>query len=156
MSFITTVYVPGAIVMASDSRQSVTINRKDEKGKELPPVHTTSSDSANKTFLLEEQGVGLSFAGETMLGGTTTGSHIKKFIEEEIVKKDNVITIADKVLRYFKKNFPNAKTTIHVSGYKKEVGSSTPHVYVVNVANNKKGEKEHCKQEGAAWCYVGR
>jgi hypothetical protein len=155
MSFITTVYVPGAIVLASDSRQSIIINAKDEKGKKLPSVQTTSSDSVDKTFLLEEQGVGLSFAGEAMLGRLSTESHIKKFIEEEIVKKDTVITIADKVLKYFKKNFPTAKTTIHVAGFKKEEGKSIPYVYVIQVASNKKERKnvndKKDIQYGATW-----
>ena len=113
MSFICSIYIPEAIVMASDSRQSVTITSKDEAGKENPPLQTTSSDSVNKTFLLEEQGVGISFAGDTLLGGVTTESHIKRFLEEKVVKTDDVVTIADKILDYFKANFPNAKTHIH-------------------------------------------
>ncbi len=147
MSFISAVFIPGAIVMASDSRQAVIIKRKDDKGKGLPPIQTTSSDSVDKTFLLEEQNVGLSFAGETMLGGATTESHIKKFIEEKIVKKDDVVTISDKVLRYFRKKFPKAKTTIHIAGYKKEDGKSIPYIFVVQIALNKK-ERKNVKGNG--------
>ncbi len=141
MSFICSIYIPEAIIMASDSRQSVTITSKDETGKDLPPLQTTSSDAVNKTFLLEEQGVGISFAGDTLLGGVTTESHIKRFLEEKVVKTDDVVTIADKILDYFKANFPNANTNIQVCGFKKEGRSSIPYAFAIHVASGQKERK---------------
>jgi hypothetical protein len=44
MSFVITVYVPTGIVMASDSRQSITIEAKTPDGKPLPKMETVSSD----------------------------------------------------------------------------------------------------------------
>lgn len=159
MSFICSVYVPEAIVTASDSRQSVTITKKDKTGKEGPPIQTTSSDSVNKTFLLEEQGVGISFAGETMLGKVTTESHIKRFLEEKVVKSDDVITIADKILRYFKKSFPKANTNIHVCGFKKEGRVSTPYIFAIHVGRSEK-ERRNINQKkelfyGVTWSGQG-
>lgn len=145
MSFICSVYIPEAIVMASDSRQSVTIKTKNKEGHESEPIHTTSSDSVNKTFLLEEQGVGISFAGDTLLGGISTESHIKRFLEEKVVKTDDVVTIADKILGYFKTNFPQANTNIHVCGFKKEGRTSIPYVFGLHVARNEK-ERKNIKQ----------
>lgn len=145
--------------MASDSRQSVTITTKDKEGKESAPVQTTSSDSVNKTFLLEEQGVGISFAGDTMLGGVTTESHIKRFLEEKVVKSDDVVTIADKILDYFKKSFPTANTTIHVCGFKKEEKASTPYVFAIHIGRSEK-ERKNIKPNkeityGVAWSGEG-
>lgn len=159
MSFICSVYVPEAIVMASDSRQSVSITKKDKEGKKEIPIRTTSSDSVNKTFLLEEQGVGISFAGDTMLGGVTTESHIKRFLEEKVVKSDDVVTIADKILGYFKKIFPKANTTIHVCGFKKEGKISSPYVFAIHVGRNEK-ERKNIKSEkeityGVSWSGEG-
>ena len=127
--------------MASDSRQSIVITSKDKDGKENPPIQTTSSDSVNKTFLLEEQGVGISFAGDTLLGGIATESHIKRFLEEKVVKTDDVVTIADKILDYFKANFPEANTNIHVCGFKKEGKSSVPYAFALHVAGGTKERK---------------
>jgi hypothetical protein len=55
MSFVVTVYAPEAIVMASDSRQTLTL-----KGK----VETVNSDFTYKTFLLPRQQVGVSSYGQ--------------------------------------------------------------------------------------------
>lgn len=141
MSFICSVYVPEAIVMASDSRQSAIITKKEKDGKEKSVAQIASSDSVNKTFLLKEQGVGISFAGETMLGGVTTESHIKRFLEEKVVKSDDVTTIAEKILKYFKGKFPKANTTIHVCGYKKDGRISIPYVFIIHVGRNEKVRK---------------
>lgn len=54
MSFVITVYVPTGIVMASDSRQSITIEGKTPGGKPLPKVETVSSGFVYKTFLSEK------------------------------------------------------------------------------------------------------
>lgn len=124
--------------MASDSRQSVTITKKTKEGQKEPPIQTTSSDSVNKTFLLEEQRVGISFAGDTMLGGVTTESHIKRFLEEKVVQTDDVVTITDKIFDYFKKNFPKANTNIHVCGFKKEGKISVPYVFAMHIGRNEK------------------
>ena len=45
MSLVITTYVPEGIVMASDSRQSITIGGKTPDGKELPKVDTVNSDN---------------------------------------------------------------------------------------------------------------
>ncbi len=161
MSFICTVYVPEAIVMAADSRQSVslTVKKIKKNGQKVPPIRITGSDSVNKTFLLGDQKVGISFAGEAMLGGVTTESHIKRFLEEKIVKSDDVITISDKILRYFKKSFPKANTTIHVAGYKKEGRSSEPYVFTTHIGRNERTRKNLNPQKkiqyGVAWSGEG-
>ena len=154
MSFICSVYVPEAIVMASDSRQSVGITKKNEKGREGAPIPIASSDAVNKTFLLEDQSVGISFAGETMLGRVTTESHIKRFLEEKVVKSDDVATIADKILSYFKKSFPKANTTIHVCGFKKEGRTSVPYVFTIHVGRNEKERKNAKPKKGLIYGVV--
>lgn len=137
MSYIVAVYIPEAIVMASDSRQSVKVGIK-RGGKDLPPIDTIGSDSVYKTFLLEEQRTGISFAGDTMLGGITTESHIKRFLEEKVTKNDDVTTVADKILEFFRESFPKANTTIHITGFKKEGKTSTPYVFACHVGRNEK------------------
>lgn len=136
MSFIITVYVPEAIVMASDSRQSITLQRQTPDGTKLQTVETVSSDFVYKTLLLPKQGVGISTFGESILGKVTIESHIKRFQEEKLGDKDDIFGIAQKLLEFFRKRSPNASTAFHIAGFKKESGMSVPHVYHCQVSQN--------------------
>lgn len=139
MSFIITVYVPEAIVMASDSRQSITIQRQTPEGTKLEAVETVSSDFVYKTFWLPKQGVGISTFGESMLGKVTIESHIKRFQEERLGDGDDIFGVAQKLLEFFRKKFSNADTAFRIAGFKKESGISVPHVYHCQVSRNEMG-----------------
>jgi hypothetical protein len=136
MSFVITVYVPTGIVMASDSRQSITIEGKTPDGKPLPRIETMSSDFVYKTFLLEEQKVGINSYGDSLLGKITTESHIKRFSEEMIDDNDDVTTIPKKLIGFFRRDFPKADTSFHVAGFKKEDRKSIPYVFRCHVGKN--------------------
>ena len=137
MSFVITVYVPSGIVMASDSRQSVTIQKKDNvTEKKYPVVQTISSDFVYKTHLLSKQQVGISIFGESILGKITAESHLKTFEEENLTERDNAETISQKLLDFFKKKFPEANTSFHIAGYRKKDKISVPYVYHCNIKRN--------------------
>lgn len=140
MSLAIATYVPEGIVMASDSRESITVEGKMPDGKELK-VETVNSDAVNKTFLLEKQRVGVSTFGVSQLAGLPMASHIKKFIEEEVRDADDVAGIAGKLLKYFKLSFPNADVGFHVAGYKKENKVSIPHVFYCHVGRSELARK---------------
>lgn len=147
MSLIIVSYVPEGIVMASDSRQVVTVQGKTPEGKEFK-VETVNSDAVTKTFLLEKQRVGISNFGEDLLAGVSIASYIKKFIEEELTGADDVTTIPKKLVEYFRKSFPDADTGFHVAGYKKEGKVSIPHVYHCHIARNSV-DRRNIKPDGA-------
>ena len=147
MTLVVTTYVPEGIVMASDSRQSVTIEGKTPEGKDFK-VETVNSDAVMKTSLLEEQQVGISNYGQDLLDGVPMGSHIKRFIEEELVAADDVTTIPKKLVKYFRKSFPDADAGFHVAGYKKEIKASVPYVYSCHVAKNTV-ERRNVKPNGS-------
>ena len=147
MSLIVTVYVPEGIVMASDSRQSITIARKKPTGEEFK-VETVNSDAVTKTFLLKQQQVGISNFGEDLLGGVPMPSYIKAFIEEELAADDDVIAIAKKLVQYFKNSFPKADVGFHVTGYKKEGKTSVPYVYHCHVGKGAV-ERRNLKPDGS-------
>ena len=136
MSFVITIFVPTGIVMASDSRQSITIESKTPDGKPLPKIETVGSDFVYKTFLLEKQQVGINSYGDSLLGKITTESHIKRFSEEMIDDKDNVTTIPNKLIDFFRRDFPKADTSFHVSGFKKTDKKSIPYVFRCHVGKN--------------------
>jgi hypothetical protein len=144
MSLVITTYVPEGIVMASDSRQSITIEGKTPDGKELPKIDTVNSDNVYKTYLLSRKDkngkpifeVGVQSFGQDLLGGISTASHIKRFSEERLTDQDDVTTIPKKIVDFFRELFPTADTGFHVAGYKKEGKVSIPYVYYCHVAKN--------------------
>lgn len=144
MSLVVTTYVPEGIVMASDSRQSITIQGKTPDDKELPKVDTINSDNVYKTYLLTKKDkndkpvfeVGVSAFGQDLLGGISTASHIKRFSEEKLTAEDDVSTIPKKLVEFFRKEFPNADTGFQVAGYKKEGKKSIPYIYYCHIAKN--------------------
>ena len=144
MSLVIVTYVPEGIVMASDSRQSITIEGKTPNGKELPKIDTVNSDNVYKTYLLSRKDkndkpifeVGVQSFGQDLLGGISTASHIKRFSEERLTDQDDVTTIPKKLIDFFRELFPTADTGFHVAGYKKEGKVSIPYVYYCHVAKN--------------------
>lgn len=147
MSLVIAVYVPEGIVMASDSRQSLTIEGKSPEGEEFR-MQTPSSDAVTKTFLLEDPQVGISNFGQDLLGGVPMGSYIKRFVEEEITDADDVTSVPEKLIKYLRNSFPDAKAGFHVAGYKKEGKVSMPYVYHCHVARNAV-ERHNIKADGA-------
>ncbi len=147
MSLIVMVYIPEGIVMASDSRQSITIGGTRPTGEEFK-VETVNSDAVMKTFLLDQQQVGISHFGQHLLNGVPMASYIKKFIEEALVATDDVTTIPGKLIGYFRESFPKADVGFHVAGYKKEGKSSIPYVYHCHVARNKV-ERRNARPDGS-------
>lgn len=138
MSFVITVYVPEAIVMASDSRQAITVTGQTPDGKKLPPVETIASDFTFKTFLLRKQKVGISVYGNTLIGKVQIESNIKRLEEERLGDNDPVDKVLDKLISYFKEKSPDADTAFHVSGFKKEKGASIPHVYACHIGRDER------------------
>lgn len=146
MSLVITTYVPEGIVMASDSRQSITIEGKSPDGKPLLKVDTVNSDNVYKTYLLSKKDkndklifeVGIQSFGQELLGGISTASHIKRFTEEKLTYEDDVTTIPKKLVEFFRNLFPTADTGFHVAGYKKEKEGKASEQYIYNchVAKN--------------------
>lgn len=147
MSLIIAVYVPEGIVMASDSRQSITIEGKRPDGQDFK-VDTVNSDAVGKTFFLEHQQVGIANFGQDLLDGVPMASYIKRFIEEDLVAADDVTTIPKKLVEYFRKSFPQADVGFHVAGYKKEGKTSVPYVYHCHVGRDT-FERRNAKPDGS-------
>lgn len=136
MSFVVTVFVPEAIVMASDSRQFVTFKRRVASSEDEHPVETINSDFIYKTFLLEKKGVGVSTFGDNIFGGISFESHLRRFEEENSRVNQDVEVVSGKLMRYFQDRFSGADTSFHVAGFRKESGISIPHVYNCQIRKN--------------------
>ena len=155
MSFVVTVYVPEAIVMASDSRQFITVEGKDSGGKPFK-IETVSSDASYKTFLLERHGVGINSFGNSLLGGISIESHVRRFSEEKLREGDDAAAVAEKLVANVKAKFTDADTHFHVAGFNKDGLASVPHVYYCHVGRNEVrrknvGPDDDEVQYGATW-----
>ncbi|KUK66402.1 MAG: Uncharacterized protein XD85_0243 [Parcubacteria bacterium 34_609] len=156
MSLVITTYVPEGIVMASDSRQSMTIESKTPDGKSLSKINTINSDNVYKTYLLSRKDkndkpifeIGVQSFGQDLLGGISTASHIKRFSEEKLTDEDNVTTIPKKLVEFFRELFPTADTGFHVAGYKKEEKISVPYIYYCHISQNIIGNRKNVKSDG--------
>ena len=156
MSFVITTYVPDGIVMAADSRQTATVEGMTPEGQKMPKFEMVTSDNCYKLFMFEEQGIGVSVFGETILGGTPIGHTVRLFMEEYNDPDDDILGVVEKMMRYFSKRYPQANTAFHMAGYKMEGKISVPHVYHCQVSrseikrvNVKAGTDEAIY--GAAW-----
>ena len=147
MSLVIVTYVPEGIVMASDSRQFLTIEGKTPEGREFK-VETPASDFVSKTFLLENQRIGISTFGQDLLAGVPMASYIKKFTEEELTATDDVTTTPKRIVGYFRISFPDADTGFHIAGYKKEGKISVPYVYWCHISRNTV-ERRNIKPDGS-------
>ncbi|NLF40084.1 hypothetical protein GX586_11600 [bacterium] len=136
MSIIFTTYVPEGIVMASDSRQTATIEGVMPDGKKLPKFETVTSDNCYKLFLLEEQHIGVAVFGETILGGTPVEHSVRLFMEEYNDPKDDILDVVEKMMRHFSAKYPSADTAFHMCGYKFAGKVSVPYVYHCQVSRN--------------------
>jgi hypothetical protein len=157
MTLAIVTYVPEGIIMASDSRQSITVEQKTPEGADLPKVETINSDNVYKTFLLSRKDpyaarplfeVGVTSFGQDLLGNVPMGSHIKKFFEAELTDSEDVTTIPKKLVEFFKKSFPNADTGFHIAGFKKEGKISTPYVFSCHVAKNIFDQRRNTAPDG--------
>lgn len=135
MSIIVTVYVPGAIVMASDSRQSVIIQRPGAGGRSVS-FETINSDHVYKTFLLLGKEIGISAFGDFVLDGVFLETALKSFEEECLDDRDDVCSAVKKLLGYFRSRFPQANTSFHLAGFDKERRDNGALVYNCHISRN--------------------
>lgn len=127
-SLITTIFIPEGIVMAADSRECILFNGE---------ITSIFSDTATKLFLLKKHKIGISSCGIGEVKDISMTSYIRNFIEKELTDDDDVITVANKLLEYFKNlSASNEIIYFHVAGYKKENKISIPYVYFLSTKDN--------------------
>ncbi|MFQ6083687.1 MAG: hypothetical protein ACE5WD_10040 [Candidatus Aminicenantia bacterium] len=131
MSFVITMYVPEGVVMAADSR--LTLTRSEEKNdKKIILQSVTSSDSNQKLFIIKEK-FGLSIYGDAAIKNLPLAGYVNKFVEEKITEDTEITDIPNLILDFFGEPFKNPNVNFHVTGFKIENKISIPYVYVCNI-----------------------
>jgi hypothetical protein len=130
MSLVVTVYVPSGIVMAADSRMTVLRSEEREENEQKMRVQQqlVLSDNAYKVVELQTVGVGISIYDAGVINNQPADSHVHRFEEEALTPGDDVMSVAEKFLKYFQSNFPGVNVGFHATGYRLEGKASVPYV----------------------------
>ena len=142
MSIICSIYVPEGIVMAADSRMTVTAMQGGDKPKELV---FSISDNAQKIVLLNKVKVGIASCGSAVLDGKTISDYLRIFEITEVRETDDVTDVANKLHKYAAKHFP--AVTFFVCGYT----ADEPFVYSINKEIKRSNMQNGVVQYAASW-----
>ncbi|MBS4028382.1 MAG: hypothetical protein KGZ58_07070 [Ignavibacteriales bacterium] len=131
MSLIVTLYVPEGIVIAGDSR--LTLSWKSKTGEVEQINSIPASDSNAKIFSIKNK-FGLGTFGAADIKGIPIAGFINQFQEEKVTDETTIEELPKLLLEFFGEKFEYPATNFYTIGYKIEDGISIPHVYHVNVA----------------------
>lgn len=150
MSLVVTVYVPSGIVMAADSRMGALISGERQDGEQTEKVRQqiVLSDNANKVVALPPVGVGVSLYDAAVINNQPADSHLHSFAEQELTEADDVITVADRFLAYFRDNFPKVGVGFHIAGYRTEGKASVPYVLVGHTTQQDHVRRVNATEQG--------
>jgi hypothetical protein len=150
VSLVVTVYVPSGIVMAADSRMSALLSgeRQDRDDKQRLQQQIVLSDSANKVVALPGVASGVSLYDSAVINNQPSDSYVNAFAEQELSAQDDVITVADRLLRYFMDRFPKVNLGLHVAGYRLEERASVPYVLVAHTTREPQVRRVNATEQG--------
>lgn len=145
MSFVITLYVREAIVMASDSRLTLNAQSAGSDGSQIVQVAVGQSDSNQKLFCAQER-VGISTFGAADIAGVPVAGFIQTFIRE-LGADVGVSDVPNDLLSHFQKLAGPPKTQFHVAGYDGE----EQHIWHVDVGTGAVNHINPPDQQGAQW-----
>ena len=149
MSFIISLYVQEGIVMASDSR--LTLTHTEQRGNQQVQISVPQSDANYKTFLAPGN-IGISTYGAADVRGVPISGYIESFITEKLSGPVVDINAVPRMLiDYFRALSPVPDTGFHVAGYSKKEGKLIPHVWRITLINGTVAEINRPGDQGAAW-----
>ena len=150
MSLVVTVYVREGIVMAADSRLTLTFPRN-LPGAVPHTVSVPSSDSARKLFVTPNN-VGISFYGVASINGAPIAGVVESFIVEELQGKDlPPKETADALLAYLKAKGVSQATVFHVAGYRSDNHALIQEVVAADVSSGTTTTLNPTHMQGANW-----
>ena len=137
MSLAVTVYVPAGIVIAADSR--TTLTRREERDVEGKRVSVEQplvlSDNACKVIALQKVPVGVATYGVAVIQNRMVDSHVASFEEEALAPEDDAESVAGKLVDYFRDQFPGVTVGFYVAGYRSEEGRAVAQVFHCHTTN---------------------
>ena len=152
MSFVISVYTHEGIVMAADSRLTLTFPRVSRPGTPGGIISTPSSDSATKLFLLGN-GVGVSTCGMATVGGSPIAGAIETFsVEGDLANRGlSPEETAGELSKYFSSKAPGQQTFFHVGGYLRAASAIELQLWQVDIAAGTTTRVNPPNLQGAYW-----
>ncbi len=132
MSLIITVYVPEGIVLAGDSRLTLTWTDKTETQEQHNSI--TTSDSYTKIYSLANK-FGLGVFGEVYINQVNICGSLNQFVEQNIDEHTTIDEIPERLIMFFGERFNYPATHFYLVGYKMEDGIPVPHTYSISLAD---------------------
>jgi len=131
MSLVIAVYVPSGIVIAADSRMTVTRQQKNQAKAQQVTLkeRIVLSDNAYKVVDLRAVGVGVGAFDTGIINDQPVDAHVRRFEEEAIADEDTVTTVPEKLIQYFQRSFPKVGVGFVLGGYATENRVSVPYVF---------------------------
>lgn len=150
MSFVITLTTQEGIVMASDSRLTIsTFGEVD--GKQVVNTGISQSDTSYKTFLVNNA-FGISTFGAATVQGVPLSGYIDAFILEQISSSTSLEEIPSLLISYMKSLPELIDAGFHVAGYTIKDGKKSPYVsrvYSINDRIDNAVPAQHLR--GAIW-----
>jgi len=150
VSFVITLYVREGVVMASDSRLTLSTERRKD-GKQVTELAVSQSDSTYKTFSTPTN-IGISTFGAADVQGVPIAGYIESFIDEHLSRGEYVVDqVPREMLTYFR-SFPAPPDTgFLVAGYKCVENVAQQHVWEVIIKTKKIARLNQPGSYGAVW-----
>lgn len=150
MSFIITLYVREGIVMAADSRLTLTTQRE-ELDKKVVNLAVGQSDSNYKLFLAPHD-IGISTYGAADIKGVPIGGYVDSFIATSLKEKPvSIEDVSQQLLKYFLDFEPIPKTHFHIAAYATTSGQIEPQVWHVDIHAKQVSRINPAGKQGASW-----
>jgi len=150
VSLVVTVYSREGIVMAADSRLTLTYQRT-TPGQAPHTVSVTSSDSAKKLFLTSDR-IGISAFGVAAVNGAPIAGVIESFIVEHLKGKAlPPKETGEALLAYFGNVGVSQDSSFHIAGYRPTGNSLAQEVVFARLADGTVKKLNATGQPGANW-----
>jgi hypothetical protein len=150
VSFIVTVHVREGIVMAADSRLTLTTSQ--QSGTLTPVSVLVPQSDANYKLFLSSTGIGLSTFGAADIGGVPLAGFVDSFLREKVT--DQTLgpgEVASLLLDYFAAMPQVPDAHFHVAGYKTESGVREQEVWYVHLAGKAVTRMAPAGSQGTYW-----
>lgn len=151
MSLVITVYAREGIVMAADSRLTLTLSKPSADPGLKQIVSVTSSDSARKLFLTPDR-IGISAFGAAAVNDAPIAGVIESLIVEQLKGKAlPPRETGEALLAYFKSINVSQDSNFHVAGYRSTGGALVQEVVLVRLADHSVTVLNPRDGQGANW-----
>ena len=150
MSFIITLHVREGLVMAADSR--LTLSRTQGTPPAAVQLLSVAQSDANYKIFLAPNNVGIATYGPAEIGGVPLAGYIESFIASNCTGPSvPVSTTANLLLGYFSEFSPPPAADFHVAGYDATLSPPEQQLWLVSVAGNLVKRLDVPGDQGVHW-----